>query len=87
MYLKTKGGIVFLTQFNPLAVDIDGKPIAISMEMAYRINICSKMYKCITIIRKKKFPGMHFLEDIAFPKNTAIIMIGTIKSLKTIVEK
>ena len=30
---------------------------------------------------------MHFLEDIAFPKNTAIIMIGTIKSLKTIVEK
>ena len=48
VYLKTKGGIVFLTQFNPLAVDIDGNPIAISMEMAYRINICSKMYNYYT---------------------------------------
>lgn len=48
VYLKTKGGIVFLTQFNPLAVDIDGKPIAICMEMAYRINICSKMYNYYT---------------------------------------
>lgn len=48
VYLKTKSGIVFLTQFNPLAVDIDGNPIAISMEMAYRINICSKMYNYYT---------------------------------------
>ena len=48
VYLKTKNGIVFLTQFNPLAVDIDGNPIAISMEMAYRINICSKMYNYYT---------------------------------------
>ena len=48
VYLKTKGGIVFLTQFNPLAVDIDGNPIAISMEMAYRINMCSKMYNYYT---------------------------------------
>lgn len=48
VYLKTKSGIVFLTQFNPLAVDIDGKPIAISMEMAYRINMCSKMYNYYT---------------------------------------
>ena len=48
VYLKTEGGIVFLTQFNPLAVDIDGNPIAISMEMAYRINICSKMYNYYT---------------------------------------
>ncbi len=48
VYLKTKSGIVFLTQFNPLAVDIDGNPIAISMEMAYRINMCSKMYNYYT---------------------------------------
>lgn len=48
VYLKTKSGIVFLTQFNSLAVDIDGNPIAISMEMAYRINICSKMYNYYT---------------------------------------
>ena len=48
VYLKTKSGFVFLTQFNPLAVDIDGNPIAISMEMAYRINICSKMYNYYT---------------------------------------
>ena len=31
VYLKTKSGIVFLTQFNPLAVDIDGRPIAITI--------------------------------------------------------
>ena len=48
VYLKTKSGIVFLTQFNPLAVDIDGNPIAISMEMAYRINMCNKMYNYYT---------------------------------------
>ena len=29
VYLKTKRGTVFLTQFNPLAVDIDGSPLAI----------------------------------------------------------
>ena len=48
VYLKTKSGIVFLTQFNPLAVDIDGRPIAITIEMAYRINTCSKMYNYYT---------------------------------------
>ena len=48
VYLKTKRGTVFLTQFNPLAVDIDGSPLAISMGMAYRINTCSKMYNYYT---------------------------------------
>ena len=70
VYLKTKRGTVFLTQFNPLAVDIDGSPLAISMDMAYRI-------------RRKKFLGIHFLGSIVFPKITTIIMISITKSLRT----
>lgn len=48
IYLKTNNSFIFLTQFAPLATDIRGRPIAISLKMLHLIYRSSKMYNYYT---------------------------------------
>jgi hypothetical protein len=43
-YIKSNRGELFITQFCPLAKDMDGHPIEMTMDMAYLINKNAKIY-------------------------------------------